>query len=519
MGSKLADRIKAPAIGFKVGDNLPIASIRTDGGTQARAGLNPETLEEYAAAMQDNAVFPLIIVYHSGEDYWLADGFHRVAAARLIGRTELRAEVRQGDRRAAILYAVGANDAHGLRRTNADKRRAITALLEDDEWKTWSDSAIAKQVKVDHKTVASVRAELVATGEIPGSSLRQSADGKLRDVAGIREANASRTQPKIPEPTPALPDVARFGFTVRALPDGWIGLRSPGDLESQHTAAHLAALISTWDTYPPIPADLAAAGVTWRYRTERGYYQVMIGDGIGPTGYTPDELFETTRDRMRRLGGLPAVQPTPTPTPDPPADDAAFGAIVARWAALGYQLRVVEAGRYVLFAPDGSSTANMQWHGVLSQLEAHERKVIKAEQPAAQPTNDTPDTPQMQEWWDIKARWAALGWALGAQGEEHYRITPSAGGVGITNMSWYSVVSRLEAQERKAIEAQVTMPAEPSALRATIPNIPAPGSEPPRWWNCGIQMRAIERAVNHQDRAGALDAARQLVALFEEQED
>jgi hypothetical protein len=190
--------IKAPSIDqgapYRVGDLLPIARISTNGGTQARAGLNTETVAEYARAMQDGATFPLIIVYHDGMDHWLADGFHRAAAAAEIGLSTIRAEVRSGDKRAAILYAVGANDTHGLRRTSADKRRAITALLEDEEWRQWSDSAIAKQVKVDHKTVASVRAEMVATGEIPGSSVRQSADGKARDVTGIAESNASRAK-------------------------------------------------------------------------------------------------------------------------------------------------------------------------------------------------------------------------------------------------------------------------------------------------------------------------------------
>jgi len=33
-----------------------------------------------------------------------------------------------------LLYAVGSNATHGLRRSNADKRRAAQMLLEDPEW-------------------------------------------------------------------------------------------------------------------------------------------------------------------------------------------------------------------------------------------------------------------------------------------------------------------------------------------------------------------------------------------------
>jgi transposase-like protein len=59
------------------------------------------------------------------------------------------------------MYAVGANAAHGLRRTNADKRRAVTMLLDDDEWGQWSDSAIARQCGVSHTFVATVRAAIM----------------------------------------------------------------------------------------------------------------------------------------------------------------------------------------------------------------------------------------------------------------------------------------------------------------------------------------------------------------------
>ena len=97
--------------------------------------------------------------------YWLADGFHRVEAARKIERKTIIAEIRQGTARDAILHAVGSNAAHGLRRTQADKRRAVERLLKDPEWARWSDRKIAEAAKVDHKTVGTIRRELA--GEFP----------------------------------------------------------------------------------------------------------------------------------------------------------------------------------------------------------------------------------------------------------------------------------------------------------------------------------------------------------------
>lgn len=150
-------------------DKIEISKIRIDGGTQSRAGIDENTVAEYAESMKLGAQFPAVIVYFDGADYWLADGFHRTAAAKKAEVVEIAAEVRQGTRRDAVLHSVSANASHGLRRKNEDKRRAIETLLRDDEWRGWSDREIARRVSVDHKTVAAVRLELVQRGEIPMS--------------------------------------------------------------------------------------------------------------------------------------------------------------------------------------------------------------------------------------------------------------------------------------------------------------------------------------------------------------
>jgi len=38
-----------------------------------------------------------VIVYFDGTTYRLFDGFHRIEASRAIGRTQIEADVRQGD--------------------------------------------------------------------------------------------------------------------------------------------------------------------------------------------------------------------------------------------------------------------------------------------------------------------------------------------------------------------------------------------------------------------------------------
>ena len=91
-------------------------------------------------------------------NYWLADGYCRVAAAASLGVKELDVEVRQGDKRHAIEQAFKAKARQMSRRTTADKRRAIRLALEAEP--DLSSNLIARRVGVTNKTVDSVRSTL-----------------------------------------------------------------------------------------------------------------------------------------------------------------------------------------------------------------------------------------------------------------------------------------------------------------------------------------------------------------------
>lgn len=159
--------------------------LRRDGGTQPRAVLDEATILEYAGAMTAGDTFPPVVAFHDGETYWLADGFHRVNAALRAGVVLLPVDVRQGSQRDAVLYSAGVNATHGLRRTNEDKRRAVTRLLSDPEWSLWSDREIGRRCVVTHPFVAAVRADL--TGNV--SSDNRTYTTKHGTVAIMNTAN------------------------------------------------------------------------------------------------------------------------------------------------------------------------------------------------------------------------------------------------------------------------------------------------------------------------------------------
>jgi hypothetical protein len=107
--------------------------------------------------------FPAVVLFTDGQRYWLADGFHRVLAARQAGLSEFPAEVRAGTARDALLFSVSANGAHGLPPSPADKRRAVALLLADAEWGQWSDREIARRCQASHNLVRRVRRSLSGT--------------------------------------------------------------------------------------------------------------------------------------------------------------------------------------------------------------------------------------------------------------------------------------------------------------------------------------------------------------------
>ena len=139
---------------------LEISLIQADSATQPRVKLNQKLIDEYTEAITKGANFPPLTVFDDGIHYWLADGFHRLEAAKKTAASIIAVDIRQGTQRDAILYSVGANATHGLKRSNTDKRRSVLRLLNDPEWSQWSNNEVAKQCCVAEGLVRKLKSEL-----------------------------------------------------------------------------------------------------------------------------------------------------------------------------------------------------------------------------------------------------------------------------------------------------------------------------------------------------------------------
>ena len=183
---------------------LELKRIRRDGGTQPRAKLSEETIEDYAEDMRNGDVFRPITVFFDGADYWLADGFHRVEAVlRLEPDGSIDADVEQGTLADAQWHSCGANKTHGLRRTNADKDRSVSLALVHENSAGRSNYEIAEHCGVSEITVRRHRQRLEPTTTVSQSNTPTPAGASESEVENGEIATTTVSQSRLSADPPS----------------------------------------------------------------------------------------------------------------------------------------------------------------------------------------------------------------------------------------------------------------------------------------------------------------------------
>lgn len=181
-------------------ETITLSQVRTDANMQIRAAIDEATVTQYAELMTENITMPPIVVFGDGNQYILADGFHRLLAAARNDFLTIEAEIYPGTRADALRYALSANSTHGLRRTNADKRRSVELALA--EWPKLSDRELSRVCAVSVNFVGDVRRQLSSDDSCEPSK-RIGADGKERKLPTRKPAPAPEPEPEVaPEPEP-----------------------------------------------------------------------------------------------------------------------------------------------------------------------------------------------------------------------------------------------------------------------------------------------------------------------------
>ena len=215
---------------------LNLDAIRIDGDTQPREELDQEMVAEYAELMRDGTKFPPIKVYFDGSNYWLVDGFHRYFATKSNGFVSIETEIEEGTQREAQLQSMTANSTQrGKPATAKDKRRSVIRMLQDKEWKEWSNVKIAEWIGVSSMTVG--RLKIAMTEKRPDEVKYINRHGQ---EATMKTGNlgAILKEKELPPPEeqydPTQDEVKELGHTIKAL-------------EDENTKLRDAITIGAWD--------------------------------------------------------------------------------------------------------------------------------------------------------------------------------------------------------------------------------------------------------------------------------
>ncbi len=160
--------------------DLPVDDLVLDPNLNLRDRLDDFAVERYAEAFER---IPPVTVFAIEGRWLLADGFHRHAAAIILNRRTLPAEVREGAFSDALDFVAGVNLFHGLPLSRAERRRAVEVKLRLHH--DWSDRRLAEELGTGRDLIARVRKQLVEAGQLPASASRVGADGKTYPSAGL----------------------------------------------------------------------------------------------------------------------------------------------------------------------------------------------------------------------------------------------------------------------------------------------------------------------------------------------
>ncbi len=160
---------------------LAIDVLRIDADTQARVKISDETVEAYSEVLESAGKewpFGPVDVFHDGNEYYVADGFHRTLAAARVKRASIPCRIHKGTAKDAKIFGMTANDTHGLRMTNEDKRACVLWLVKQGGM---TQEEMATKSGTSRRFVQKIVAEKKAHGAPSSSKTRgKSSSGKKK---------------------------------------------------------------------------------------------------------------------------------------------------------------------------------------------------------------------------------------------------------------------------------------------------------------------------------------------------
>jgi len=195
--------------------NVPLNDLVLDPNLNLRDRLDDFTVERYADSWDR---LPPITVYEVDGKWLVADGFHRHAAAVMLGKRTMPAEIVVGTFTDALDFVASVNLFHGLPLSRSERRRAVEVKLKLHH--DWSDRRMSEELAVSRELVAKIRRQLIDGNQIPNNPGRVGSDGKLYTSAGIPREQPERPKGK-PEDADDSAERGRRGMGTATAAPPW----------------------------------------------------------------------------------------------------------------------------------------------------------------------------------------------------------------------------------------------------------------------------------------------------------
>ncbi len=202
---------------------LKLSDIKQHLDLQPRENINQETVEAYANTFSQ--LPPVVVFRIDGKAGWyLADGWHRFAAARELGLAEIEVINHMGTWDEAREYSFDANRKHGLALSLKDRKKgAGTKLILHTER---SNSWIAEECGLSDVTINNIREGLESTSHIERLDTLVGKDSKQRprNIEQPKKEQPAVIEEK-EEPEEVIPTLGEWPLNQVSIVDVIEGLR------------------------------------------------------------------------------------------------------------------------------------------------------------------------------------------------------------------------------------------------------------------------------------------------------
>lgn len=202
---------------------VALASLMDDARFQSRTRTDSSTVDDYKEAMSGGTVMPPITVALVDGMMFIVDGWHRVTAARELGYDEIEAEIVSMSEADAVWRAASANQSHGLRRSNADKIRAVEMVIALPDSESLSDREVARRIGVSHEFVRQHRRreEDGIAEETGHADTDADTDAEGNDDAGAAEEPMDAAKRKYADIIAMIDGIRASLTSLSSDPDGY----------------------------------------------------------------------------------------------------------------------------------------------------------------------------------------------------------------------------------------------------------------------------------------------------------